>query len=267
MNARAPLPGGSTPGGLPLPVLGTVAETYRLLWAYRWEAVRLGLVPVSVSFLLATIVGVLPEGGIAVAAALADLVPLTLFAVNWHRLVLLGPGQAAAGLGVRWGARETTFLVRSLMLGFGIGAVMGVPLLAISAVLQRTPVGLPILGLVIVAAVFLSLRLSLVFPAIAVDLPYGFAQSWKDTAGGGLRLLAAMLAASAPLWAALLLFVASAGVSGLAGAAPFAVLFLDRAGGYVVAAAGLTVLSLVFRRRAGRSADKALAGPPAGAPP
>ncbi|MEX2009450.1 MAG: hypothetical protein WEC41_04590, partial [Dongiaceae bacterium] len=223
MSAHTPLAGGS-----PLPVPGTVAEAYRLLWAYRWESVRLGLVPVSVSFLLATIVGVLPEGGPAVAAALADLIPLTLFAVNWHRLVLLGPSQAAAGLGVRWGVRETTFLVRSLALGFGIGAIMAVPLLAISAALQHTPVGLPVLGLVIVAAVFLSLRLSLVFPAIAVDLAYGFAQSWKDTAGRGLRLLAAMLAASAPLWAALLLFVGLAEASGLADAAPFAVLFLDR---------------------------------------
>ncbi|HLB80766.1 MAG TPA: hypothetical protein VJJ77_09690, partial [Dongiaceae bacterium] len=202
MNAHAPLPGGS-----PLPVLGIVAEAYRLLWAYRWELVRLGLIPVSLSFLLAAIVGMLPAGGIAVAASAADLVPLTLFAVNWHRLVLLGPRRAAAGLGMRWGRRETTFLLRSLLLGFGIGAAMVVPLLAISAALQRSPAGLPILGLAIVAAVLLSLRLSLAFPAIAVDLPYGFRRSWNDTAGCGLRLMAAMLATSAPLWAALLLFV------------------------------------------------------------
>ncbi|WP_041521842.1 hypothetical protein [Gilvimarinus agarilyticus] len=93
-----------------------------------------------------------------------------LIAVTTHRIVLLGAGSVPA-----WGifvptAREWWFLLYLL----GLTVLMG---------LVGMLVTIPVIGVVLwlLAALYLLSRLSLVFPAIAVDQPISFAASWQRT--------------------------------------------------------------------------------------
>ena len=251
MSAHPSPPSRGSANRSPLPIQATVKEAYRLLWGSRDDLLRLGVAPVLVSFVLEWLAHRLSPGLIVLLLALATMLPLTLFAVNWHRLVLLGPAQAAAGLGVRWERRETRFLYRTLLLALGVAVVMVVPTLLAMGLLQRSPLGYPIMGAIAFVGLLLSLRFSLVYPATAVDERYGFAQSWSDTSGCGFQLLAGVVLASVPIWLAFYALRLIAMGTGLAAAAPLSLLLLDHAGDYVAAAAYLTVLSLVFRRQTG----------------
>jgi hypothetical protein len=173
--------------------------------------------------------------------------------VSWHRLVLLGPQATAGGLGLRWQGRETRFLVQSLLLGFGIAIVLMVPVMMVLHLLQDSPLVFAAMAALALAAIFLWLRLGLIFPAIAIDHPYRLAQSWSDTAGCGIQFVIAVLAASLPIFLALQIVMAIAFSMGLDRAAPYAMLFLTAAGSYLSAAAAFTVIALVFRRLTGWS--------------
>lgn len=261
MNAQSPPPGGPGSTGSSPSVQATVRQVYRLIWTSRDDLLRIAAVPVGLSFLLTLIATSLQPGPLTLVVLLLDLVPLSLFAVNWHRIILLGP-HAVDGLGLRWTERHTRFLGRGLLLGAGVGLAMVIPTLIASAFLQRSPFGFVLLGLVMLAGMFLFLRFALVFPAIAVDEPYDFARSWRDTAGGGMQLLTAVLMVTLPISIGLYLLSLLAASTELSRAAPLTLLFLNSAGSYVVAAGWLTVLPITFRRLTGWPNRRSLAIPP-----
>lgn len=226
-------------------------EAYRLLWRQRDELLRLGLAPVLASFILDCLTSDTTAEPTRSLSWLANIFPMTLFSVHWHRLVLLGQAQAASGLGIRWERRETRFLVRWLLLGVGVAVVLAIPVTLAERLAHQSALGYPIFGAIMLFAIFLTLRFSLALTAIAVDAPYSFAKSWSDTAGCGFQLLASTLLSNLPVFVCLFVVDAIASSIGLAQAAPLSFMLLDNAALYLALAAYTTVLSLAFRRATG----------------
>lgn len=249
MNASPPSSPGSSPARPPLLVQPLVIETYRLLWARRDDLIRLGLAPTLASFLLAIVATGLPLDGTMLVIWLANLLPLTLFTVNWYRLSLLGPAASAPGLGLTWEGRKTRFLIVNLLLVIGIVLALAVPAVVINGLLQQSVPGYAAMIALMLVGFYLYLRLGLVLPAITVDHPYRLAQSWRDTVGCGFQLLVATVAAVLPILVVQQIFFALALGIGLVSAAPYAVAFLGTVPTYVWSAAATTMIALVFRRR------------------
>ena len=109
--------------------------------------------------------------------------------------------------------------------------------------------------LALVAALYVMMRLSFVFPAVAVDETYTLGHAWNHTRGQGLRLVSAMMLAVAPLmiggW--LLIGLVVGVVSGAAGPGTVTPLggvlayLLGSALGYLGLALSLTIISSAFR--------------------
>ncbi|MCC5826170.1 hypothetical protein [Alkalimonas sp.] len=100
-----------------------------------------------------------------------------IIAILTHRSMLLGQGTASIMALPSWGKRETAYIIR--MIGY-------VLIIACTAVLLL----IPMLGwlLFVVALLILAGRFALVFPAIAVDYPISFRDSWHITSGHTLLM-------------------------------------------------------------------------------
>jgi len=113
----------------------------------------------------------------------------TLFAVTCHRLVLLAPRMPA----VRWSWRESRFLSWVVTLWIAYIAVWWLGLLVLGNLWPRDanlPAWSPVLEfLASLPALYLVARLSLVFPATAIDRPAGLRWAWRMSRGNGWRLV------------------------------------------------------------------------------
>lgn len=119
------------------------------------------------------------------------------FAVTCHRLVLLDPASTAARMLPPWSRRETRFFVWTLATGaIFIGILMSVSLALGMAVTAATGAtvhsgglyGTLIPMLAMIPAYYVLSRLSIVFPATAVDRNVDLGWSWRLTRGNGWRL-------------------------------------------------------------------------------
>ena len=125
-----------------------------------------------------------------------------LFAVVCHRVVILGESSLPSGIGIFWSERETRFLgwtVALIIASWGLGLVLGMfALILPGSILGLSTPWLPYL----VTGAFLFyfyIRLSLVFPATAVDRSTSLADAMLLSTGNGLRMMAAVLIPSIPL--------------------------------------------------------------------
>ncbi len=274
-----------------LPIWATVKATYRSVLAENLGRLpKAAFAPFLLSLALILVfallfpgqfepatVGEEPHAGLAdLVRALLGLVPYVIFAVTWHRLVLLGDAPSWLP---SWRRRHWRFLGYSLVL-FGLayllllalGLAGTVALWALGSGPSGEEASVPMAVLSAAAALLLGLvvawtvlRLSFVFPAAAVDEGYGLGDSWRQTRGQGLRLVAILVLIVLPVYAALILLT---GLIGLAigliarvsdGAASEAVglaIFLVSASvgivlGYIALALGVTFISTAFRTCSG----------------
>ena len=100
----------------------------------------------------------------------AALFVQTVIAITTHRLLLLGDDAIPQWGMVRWGKREAYFFLYVFLVGF-----CAIP----AALFAFIPVVGPVLT--IVTAAWVLSRLSLVFPAIAVDEGVGLFLAWELT--------------------------------------------------------------------------------------
>lgn len=125
-----------------------------------------------------------------------------LFAVVCHRVVILGEASLPSGIGIFWSERETRFLgwtVALMILSWGLALVLGIFVLMLpGSVLGSSTPWLPFLIVGAILAYF-YIRLSLVFPATAVDLGTSLADAMHLSTGNGLRMMAAVLIPAIPL--------------------------------------------------------------------
>lgn len=253
MNASAPHPALSS-----LPVGATIAQAWRLVWRSRDEILRIGAVPLLLSLGLSLAIRAWDSGASVLVGILLSWIPLSLFAVTWLRFLLSADETATAGLATRWTRRESRFLLRLMTLNLGINVAVGVAIGIIALALGARPdrnAG-AFLMLVFIGggiALYLVLRLSLILPATALDAAYGFRDSWRDTAGCSLQLLAIVVVTDLPA-GVLVLFLNS---TPLAQVLPYTLALVTGLLGYVFFATTMTVLALAFRARS------RAAGPPA----
>ncbi len=189
-----------------LPFGATFAEAYSLVFA------RLGLLVKAAAFpyLISTVLAVLSfmaqsNWALTMLVVILGFVPYTIFGVSWHRLTLLGPSAGAPSVTPAWDRRHSRFLGYALavtLIGYGLSIVI-----VLSGVLLAVPLGesaVSIVALVVVVGgstvfFYMMMRLSFVFPAVAVDEAYRLAHAWTHTRGQGFRLIGLMILTAVPM--------------------------------------------------------------------
>ncbi|MBC3766161.1 hypothetical protein [Neptunicella marina] len=120
--------------------------------------------------------GLEPKGAMAMALNILGMLINTLFAVTTHRIILIGD-HAVPPFGLsRWTKRETSFLLHTLAFALIFMPFVLVGMFATSGFWVLIP------GLICIS--WLAARLSLVFPAIAIeDENAGFKLAWELSRG------------------------------------------------------------------------------------
>ena len=148
-----------------------ILATFGYVYEYRKHLAKALLFPVVIIVAL----GAIPihETGLALVAfqAIFSLIIASVLAITTHRIILLGPNYVSEWGVYIPGKREFYFVLYSV----GLGILMMIPLMVFSLI--------PIVGwfITIVATLYIMARLSLVFPAIATDQSWSFADSWNAT--------------------------------------------------------------------------------------
>jgi hypothetical protein len=230
-----------------IPVFATAFSSFRFVLMHRRELLRLGWLAVP-AFLIVIMsldsfdaVGRSGPGGLTNAVrSLIDLgaraAIATVVLVAWHRVVMLKAGAAGTGPTLAFGLREARYLLVWLALSAAfVGVFVAVIVLTVTAqfaamivlYLMLLLVGLAdtlVIGqrdqfiIVLWVAVFFAVpaasyvtgRLALVLPALAVDRRRPLRQAWRMSAGNGWRLVAASLLVMAPMESIATLFSAAA---------------------------------------------------------
>ena len=117
----------------------------------------------------------------------------TVIAITTHRIILLGHNSVSEWELKSWSNRETTFFMHySLLIAISYAGAYALPIIGLD--------GFGML-LVIVAWLWVWSRLSLVFPAIAVEKPLSFRGSWQLTKN--YQLLMSFIVLVLPLFLAI----------------------------------------------------------------
>lgn len=117
----------------------------------------------------------------------------TVIAITTHRIILLGHNSVSEWGLKSWSNRETTFFMHySLLIAISYAGAYALPIIGLD--------GFGML-LVIVAWLWVWSRLSLVFPAIAVEQPLSFRGSWEITKN--YQLLMSFIVLVLPLFLAI----------------------------------------------------------------
>jgi hypothetical protein len=272
-----------------LPVMATVSEAYGRVLGNLRLLVRAASLPFLMTLVL--VVVSFPAAASPLLTGLMFIVgflPYTIFGVAWHRLTLLGPVAGAPPLVPAWAQRHWRFLgylAAVTLIGYGVAVmVLSIALTVVRPGAEVMPLAWSVVlfvGALILA--YVMMRLSFVFPAVAVDEAYRLRHAWTHTKGQGLRLLAAVLVTAVPMlalmWALSELFGGFlvepeiAGQEGMSREAKveafieenFVTLFVSQlviaALNYVLMALLVSVVSIAFRTCTGWV--PAAAGPPA----
>lgn len=240
-------------------------EVAALLWSQRDHVLRVAVAPIVAAFAINLwMEAALPETPIEVPAEggarpelgwmliwLLGVFPLTLFSVNCQRLALLGP-SGVAGLGLRWGFRETRYLATAVVISLIAGFAVALPATLVSVVVLQAaqPPGL-LLALMLPFYLYLVLRFSFALTAAALDQPGFIGWSWRETRGIGVQFLFTAALIVLPLEIGVLLFSQLLAATGFYAVAPFASQFLTTLAAYLPAAAMSVTIALVYRRLQG----------------
>lgn len=251
-----PGPGGPTPTNRLVPA-ELAQEVATVLWRERDHFLRIAVVPIVATFAIefwafASVPenfptvephGEPPDLGWMLIWLLA-VFPMTLFSANCQRIALLGP-SAVAGLGLRWGSRETRYLATAVLINLIAALAVALP----AALMLQTKQSPILLFLVIVPFyIYLTLRLSFALTAAALERPGFLGWSWTATRGIGISLVLATALIVLPLEIAALLFSWLLAATGLHEMAPLASHFLRTFAAYVPTAATSVTIALAYGR-------------------
>ena len=246
-----------------VPIRATATAAYRTVFGQLDQLIRAALLP----FLLNTVLvapTLMATGNplVFVVMVLLTLVPYTLCGVTWHRLALLGKPSAPAPVFPGWQRRHWRFYGYALVimglnvvLQFGLEIALGGPPIDESGevIAEQVMRFLLVMSCGFAVFAYLALRLSFVFPAVAVDENYGLKHAWSHTAGQGFRLMAIMVITLFPvLLVGMTVIVMAVGAlapsGGSAGPGGHALAYmLMSALLYVLVALSLAVISTAFR--------------------
>ncbi|WP_375593509.1 hypothetical protein ABWI00_15820 [Algihabitans albus] len=191
-----------------LPVFQTVADAYRFTLQRIGQVLTAAIVPFGISMSL-VVLNVGTGGTLSHFTMLLDLFAYAVFAVAWHRALLVGE---APSLIPRLGYRQLRFWLMSLLIPLILVGLVAVPAVVLGYLAggEASAVGLFLLPLVL-CGLYVAARFSFVFPASAVDERFGLGASWRTTAGNAWRLIGAYLLASLPMLLAVVVLLALSG--------------------------------------------------------
>ena len=173
-----------------LPVSKVVADALALLWTRKVDLLRALTLPYVLVLLLEYCnVLVFSEVGFGGALALSALSSLVYasFAVTCHRLVLLG-NDSVPLLGVLVpGMRVLNFWLCTILLSVTLSILSVIVALPVGMIFDQP--WIPLL-LVAIPALYIFSRLSLLFPAIAIDDDRIVTRAWLFSRENGLRMMA-----------------------------------------------------------------------------
>lgn len=259
-----------------LPVVEIAAEAYHTVWRNRrllWERAA---VPAAVVLVVGLAQHLLGDGGGSPAPVepVGDdpaaeetgggggggpgLIGITYFLaslpflVSWYRIVIDGPQSVAGTPPIGFGRAEGRFLLWALVLGL----VLAVPMVIAGAVAIPFATGelsgnqVPLLPVLLAVFFFIllvlaSLRLSLIFPAIAVEEPASFARAWDMSKGNSFRLFGLAVVVHLPA----ILFGGLFELMVLGFGAPFSLLLaVELAVSFSIMALGASMFGEVYKR-------------------
>ncbi len=147
-----------------------ILAAFGYVFEYRRPLAKALLIPFVVYLITDALMLLEPDLAVSLALWITTVVVQTVFAITTHRIILLGPGAVPEWGIFKWSRRETRFALH--MLGLGLVVIPAV-------ILGFIPL---IGGLIALGVIFwLFSRLSLVFPAIAIDHDASFRSSWELT--------------------------------------------------------------------------------------
>jgi hypothetical protein len=155
----------------------------------------------------------------------------TVFIVRWHRFILLGETTPESLFPPGWG----TFFLTAVKIG--LLAFVGVLVLVLIAAVPPHFLTVLIAIAGYIALAFAAARLSLVFPAAAIERPISLRQAWDLMAGNYWRLFACLLACYLPFG------VVHYIVNEIGGGAPSILWIVFQAIGLAVSFAGVAVVA------------------------
>jgi len=273
----------SAPMGVPkrgqIGVAATIAAAARLVLDRKGELFRVGLVLILGVFAIGIFIirSLLPllqtsvpqVGGPAAGQPMPDprLLPglllilvaefilIAVFAVGWHRLILLGAG-ASRGLGIALGRREIAYFGRMWLCFLGLllsSVLFSYAEYALAGALHADPasfLAVAYVGYALAAAYVLG-RIGPSFAALSVDESLGFVGAWAATRGEGLRILAVYALIGAGWFIFGFLVSVLAELLNLGRLAPYAMLFVNAVLSSAFMALLVTINSLLFRQLTG----------------
>ena len=206
-----------------------VMENARLVVELAWLPFAI-LVGAEVLALVLGGGGLLGRGLAALVRAGGFLVFGTIFFVRWHRFMLLGESMPVGLFPPGWGA----FLLAGIKVG--VTVVVGFVILSLIAMVPPVFLTGPIALVGGIALAFASARVSLVFPAAAVERPISLREAWDVMAGDYWRLFACILLCYLPF--GIVHYLIGAVGLGL----PWVVWFVFEVIGLAVSFAGMAVI-------------------------
>ena len=186
-----------------LPVIETVKSAFMLSYYNLSSLIRLAMIPFAILCGVAIVTGIImaavfpmmandPTTAVILilvtfaVAGVAVVAVMTPFNTAWHRFIFAVSDSKNPPTGLKWERAEKQYLLFALML---MAAGIGINLLGAMSNIPAVGVIFALLSLVgSIALIVVGIRVSIVFPAAAVEEPTSFAQAWKQTKGVGWQL-------------------------------------------------------------------------------
>ena len=251
-----------------LAVFKILRDTYAFVWLERRDFLSLAFPAIVVLAILSTLIAWIEMsmaptrtdeafgiGGWVYSAV--SLAVWVMFAVAWHRRYLVPNEVTTVRAALRWGRRQTRFLLLAIAVGvlaaivffaITIGAILFVTLFGGVWQMLHLAIFIAFLPVLLIYA-----RLSLLFPSTSVDHRMSFSECWRVTRGNGWRLALIIFLIAAPVWViTYLIHVTIAAIFDFVELSEslttdFVGAFLDEALWFIGIAVGVSALSISYR--------------------
>ncbi len=187
-----------------IPIWKTVGSSYGILFQNLHEFARLTwilmIITYGINFGIAFYAAKNQMPQIIKLGWIIQTMCLSIFAVAWHRMVLLGERHHGTWFFIKFGKREFVFVLISILITiliYGGSFVIGFGLTAITDSQNSVTPLWNLLGLILLG--ILGSRFALIYPRISIDKNVGFSESWRMCKGNMLRLYFGSLLVLTPL--------------------------------------------------------------------
>lgn len=182
----------------PLPVIQVLRETLQFVWDKKVRLLRALIVPMTALLVLENAFTLSNDNPWRIVQGVLLLAVYAAFAISCHRLALLGDNGVPAYGFLKWTKREWQYLgwLLVIMIIFMLYSFV-INSLFVSIIIRDVEAGATVesfqsirmgLSLLYIPLLYMITRLSVLYPAIAVDEHANSQWAWRTTAHNGWRL-------------------------------------------------------------------------------